>query len=213
MSSSSDIIEEALTQSQVVSKETVTDASTCKWIGLTKIKYKDPNNVIREWEMAVRKSTASIGIDGVAIIAIVIHPDRAPRLLLVKQFRPPLEGLCIELPAGLIDEGETAEEAAMRELKEETGYRGTVKSVGKTIYADPGFTNTNLVTVTVEIDETLPENQHPKQHLEESEFIECLFAPLNGLAAELSSLEKGGCKIDARLSSIAEGFELARSYF
>lgn len=32
----------------------------------------------------------------------------------------------IEVPAGLIDEGETAEEAAVRELKEETGYVGKV---------------------------------------------------------------------------------------
>jgi len=32
----------------------------------------------------------------------------------------------IEVPAGLIDEGETAEEAALRELKEETGYVGVL---------------------------------------------------------------------------------------
>lgn len=32
--------------------------------------------------------------------------------------------MTIEVPAGLIDEGETAEECAVRELKEETGYVG-----------------------------------------------------------------------------------------
>jgi 8-oxo-dGTP pyrophosphatase MutT (NUDIX family) len=46
--------------------------------------------------------------------------------LLQKQFRPPLDKIVIEVPAGLVDAGETAEEAAVRELKEETGYVGTV---------------------------------------------------------------------------------------
>jgi len=46
--------------------------------------------------------------------------------VLEKQFRPPVGKVCIEIPAGLIDEGETPEEAAVRELREETGYVGDV---------------------------------------------------------------------------------------
>lgn len=38
------------------------------------------------------------------------------------QYRAPIDKVTIEVPAGLIDEGETVEEAAIRELKEETGY-------------------------------------------------------------------------------------------
>lgn len=49
-----------------------------------------------------------------------------PELLLQKQFRPPTRKVTIEVPAGLIDAGETAEIAAVRELKEETGYIGVV---------------------------------------------------------------------------------------
>ena len=40
--------------------------------------------------------------------------------MLVLQYRPPMEQLNLEFPAGLIDEGETASEAAKRELSEET---------------------------------------------------------------------------------------------
>jgi ADP-ribose pyrophosphatase len=47
-------------------------------------------------------------------------------LLLEKQFRAPAGKIVVEFPAGLVDEGETAEEAALRELKEETGYTGEV---------------------------------------------------------------------------------------
>lgn len=49
-------------------------------------------------------------------------------LLLEKQFRPPAGKLVVEFPAGLVDEGETVEEAALRELREETGYVGEVIS-------------------------------------------------------------------------------------
>lgn len=43
-------------------------------------------------------------------------------VVLVKQFRPALDRFTIELPSGHVDEGETPEESARRELLEETGY-------------------------------------------------------------------------------------------
>lgn len=50
--------------------------------------------------------------------------DKGPEIILQKQFRPPINKVTIEVPAGLIDAGETAEQCAERELKEETGYVG-----------------------------------------------------------------------------------------
>lgn len=49
-----------------------------------------------------------------------------PEIILQKQYRPPIDKVVIEVPAGLVDVGETAEQAAVRELKEETGYVGVV---------------------------------------------------------------------------------------
>ncbi len=52
----------------------------------------------------------------------IIATDLEGRVLLVSQFRPALEAYTIELPSGLIDEGETPEASARRELIEETGH-------------------------------------------------------------------------------------------
>jgi len=65
----------------------------------------------------------------VGIVAI-LEKQGGPELLLQKQYRPPIDKICIEVPAGLVDAGETAETCAVRELKEETGYVGKVLEGG-----------------------------------------------------------------------------------
>ena len=78
------------------------------------------------WESAERRTRPRGGdIDGVGILAVVQRAS-GPEIILQKQYRPPVDKVCVEVPAGLVDEGETAEEAAVRELREETGYVGTV---------------------------------------------------------------------------------------
>ncbi len=56
--------------------------------------------------------------DTVSVVAV----DANGEILLVRQYRYATGKYTVEIPAGTIDPGETAEEAARRELREETGY-------------------------------------------------------------------------------------------
>ncbi|MEP6748040.1 MAG: NUDIX hydrolase [Bacteroidota bacterium] len=63
------------------------------------------------------------------------------KILLVKQYRHPIEEVIYETPGGFIDEGEDFETGMKRELMEETGYEFTqIESLGK-IAANPGLLN------------------------------------------------------------------------
>lgn len=145
------------------------------------------------------------------MIAILKKPT-GPEILLQKQFRPPVEGICIEIPAGLLDPNESLEQCAERELYEETGYIGKAVKSSPVMYNDPGFCNTNLKMVTVTIDLDDPRNQNPQPKLEENEFIETFSLPLKTFPEELKALEAQGFKLDARIQNVADGFELAREF-
>ncbi|KAF2086425.1 NUDIX domain-containing protein [Saccharata proteae CBS 121410] len=202
--------------SKVLKTEPLSPAEA-RWTRLVKTTYTDPTSTTRTWESAERQTRPKTSlIDGVGIVAILQKPGEEPRLLLQKQFRPPIDKVCIEVPAGLVDEGESAMEAAVRELKEETGYKGEVAGeefgVSPVMWNDPGFCNTNLNMIHVTVDMTLPENQNPKTELEDNEFIECFSVPLKDLYAECRKLEKEGYAIDARVGTLAEGIEIGKRW-
>ena len=91
--------------------------------------YTTPIGTTKTWESSQRLTRpATSTIDGVGIVAILTPGP--PLILLQKQFRPPIDAVCIEVPAGLMDEGETPEECALRELREETGYTGVLMGEG-----------------------------------------------------------------------------------
>jgi ADP-ribose pyrophosphatase len=81
-------------------------------------------------------------------------------------------------------------------------------------FADPGFTNTNLILVHVDIDSKAEANQpeNLKPELEDGEFISTFAVPLNQLWAECRKLEKEGYAIDARVGTMAEGIEIAKRW-
>jgi ADP-ribose pyrophosphatase len=72
-----------------------------------------------------------------SVAVLPVHDDG--RLVLVRQYRYPVDALVWELPAGRRDAGESVEEAARRELEEEVGLRPR-RLVPLTIfYTTPGF--------------------------------------------------------------------------
>lgn len=73
---------------------------------------------------------------------VVIYPvwkDDTDKIVLIRQYRYPVGDYLYELPAGLIDGDETPEEAAVREMKEETGLDFTVYDGGNNAYRRPFF--------------------------------------------------------------------------
>lgn len=178
-----------------------------KWIGLNKITYADGRGKERTWESVCRTTTTAGGSDAVCVIAILKRLLKYDCMVLVKQYRPPLKCCTLEMPAGLIDKSESVESCAERELKEETGYTGTIKHISLSTCLDPGLGNTSVQFVTIEIDGDDPSNQNPSPCPEESEFIEVVCIPINELLERLNNFAKTGVVIDSRVYSYAIAME------
>jgi len=74
-----------------------------------------------------------------AVGIIPVNDDR--NILLVKQYRYPVEEITIEIPAGKIDSGEEPEKCAWRELGEEVGATGGDIKLLASFFTTPGFSN------------------------------------------------------------------------
>jgi ADP-ribose pyrophosphatase len=71
--------------------------------------------------------------------AVMMAVDAKNRVMLVRQYRLPAGQYLWELPAGKMDEGETALQAARRELIEETGLRAKTWKKLTTFFPSPGY--------------------------------------------------------------------------
>jgi len=144
----------------------------------------------------------------VVIFAVLRRAGQQPCTLLVKQFRPPMGSHTLELPAGLIDAGESAAVAALRELKEETGFVGVVRSVSPAACMSPGLTNETTQLVQVDVDLDGPENATPVQMEEDAGAITVLRVPLAGFRGALEQHAAAGGSCYAGLWTLAAGLEM-----
>ncbi|CAD7931740.1 unnamed protein product [Amoebophrya sp. A25] len=199
--------------------QTVSVGST-RWLKLETLTYTDQTGKERKWDRAVRATKQSeTSIDAVAILATLVDTATASSsILLVKQFRPAVNAYTLELPAGLVDKNESTGTAALRELKEETGYVGKIVSCGELqdtsgFPLSPGMSNESVSLVEVTVDLSLPENQHPLPSPDEGEFVQVFKVSKNNLLAELTRLQKEDPKVQIFIGlwTLARGIELGKA--
>ena len=108
---------------------------------------------------------------GVGIIAY----DGDDKLWMVSQYRIAVGTNMLEIPAGLVDAGETPIDAARRELQEEVGYYPEKIDFLYTMHSSPGFTNDKLsFFVASDLKES-------RLDLDDDEFLEAKSYPINDL--------------------------------
>ncbi|KAK6086136.1 NUDIX domain-containing protein [Seiridium cupressi] len=198
-------------QEPVINKLSELPIDQAKWITLKKIEFTDQMGKDRTWEVATRKTRGKAGVDAVAMGNILLHPSKPPSTLIVIQYRPPLDAYTVEWPAGLIDADETAEQAAVREFKEETGYDCRVLSISPVQAADPGMSNANMQMAMVEVQ--LEEgDEEPEQRLEDGEHIQRVVIPLSEFYDRLVEYsEQERMIVAAKLFHFAHGMHFAQT--
>lgn len=118
-------------------------------------KLKLPNEKIVNWTFTGKR-------DAVGVAAV--FEDNS--ILLVKQYRPAVKMTTLEIPAGLLEEGESPVEAALRELEEETGYKAQKIEKICEYFMSPALSEGKFYLYYAE---NLIKTE---QHLDEDEFVD-----------------------------------------
>jgi len=119
----------------------------------------------------------------------LLEEDGQQKVILVRQYRAPLDKEILEIPAGTLEAGESPLECAERELSEETGYRARHWEKLAEFYTSPGFCDEQLTLFLARELEPLGGN-----HPDEGEFLQIEKIPLEGLRVML----KDGRLADAK---------------
>ena len=85
-------------------------------------------------------------LDWVNIIPITADKE----VVLVRQYRHGIRDITLEIPGGIIEKGDTPEKAAIRELREETGYGKAKMTFLGSVYTNPAFLNNRCHTFLAE---------------------------------------------------------------
>lgn len=186
-----------------------------KFLSIYDAKYTNKLGNEKHWMIASRKDYASLSDkyfngkqDEVDAVVIAAFHEKSKSLVLVKQFRIPLNDYVYELPAGLVDPNEDPKLTIKRELKEETGLNllHINHNLGSNqLYLSPGMTeeSASLIYCTCE-------GNLSKDYLEEDEDI----TPMLVNQEEARKLISNNVKIDIKAFMTLQSFALyGESFF
>lgn len=170
---------------EIFKTERLTDE---RWLNLFARTYRRGDHEGR-WLFASRRprpETPARGADAVLIVPVLLG-DGGPRLVMVREYRIPLGATMLAFPAGLVEEGETPEDVARRELKEETGLEVVaVTRVSPVVYSSAGMTDEAVRMVFV----TARATPDGKTALDHSEMIETVLLDYQQVCALCDSDER-----------------------
>jgi len=159
-------------------------------INVQRDRYRGPDGEVFEREFALHPGA-------VGVIAV----NDANRVTLVRQFRAPMRGWVVEMPAGTCDvEGEAPEETARRELAEEVGLVASHWELLAALPVSPGVTNqVTRVYLATGLSRCATDRHGP-----EEQSMSVLEVPLDAVVAMVA----GGERMDA---PTVAGVALARA--
>ena len=137
-----------------------------RFLSSYELTYENKEGKDKIYEMVSRESNLSAYSVGVKTAGVAIAGFKDDRVLLIKEFRMGVNGYVWAFPAGLIDAGETPAEAAVRELKEETGMDIVrVNDILKPSFSCTGVTDEKSVIVFCDIDGNIENCDFPDEEI------------------------------------------------
>lgn len=178
-----------------------------RYLKLYNAEYINKNGDFRNWSIASRKDLTTLKdkffngkedtVDAVIIVATHIEEKR---LVVIRQFRVPINDYVYELPAGLIDKDEDFKDSAKRELKEETGLDLVEIDYERTnpkVYVSTGMTDESVALVYCTCTGHIS-----KEYLEADEDIDIMLLSKN----EAKELLRSNEKIDVKALLMIQNF-------